>query len=170
VRSCTWYKVCHSITEDRSFSCDSNLKKKKKKFLNAREYRRCHQIWRIQRNWQHRVHKTKKKKTRNTICVGHHYVQTNTNNANKTLALLHKTGGNIGFVLKSLNLTDSIISYQCFLCPWIVHFCFPLQLSFMLFFLFFFIMYPTIVKAYDGDIFQRVFSANVENQGSITST
>ena len=31
-------------------------------------------------------------------------------------------------------------------------------------------MYPTIAKAYDGDIFQKVFSANVENQGSITST
>ena len=34
----------------------------------------------IQRNWQHRVHnKTKTNKTKhNTICVGHHYTQTNT--------------------------------------------------------------------------------------------
>ena len=33
------------------------------------------QTWTIQRNWQHRVHKTKKNKTKkyNTICVGHHY-------------------------------------------------------------------------------------------------
>ena len=34
-----------------------------------------------------RVHKTKKKKTKykhNTICVGHNYTQTNTNDVNKT--------------------------------------------------------------------------------------
>ena len=53
-----------------------------------------------QRNWQHMgtqdeekhretgniwVHKTKKTKQKhNAICVGHHYAQTNTNNANKT--------------------------------------------------------------------------------------
>jgi hypothetical protein len=35
---------------------------------------------------QHRVHKTKQ--TQNTICVAHHYAQTNTNNVNKTRALL----------------------------------------------------------------------------------
>ena len=29
----------------------------------------------------------------NTICVGHHYTQTNTNNVNKTWALLQTTGG-----------------------------------------------------------------------------
>ena len=29
----------------------------------------------------------------NAICVGHHYAQTNTNNVNKTLALLQTTGG-----------------------------------------------------------------------------
>jgi len=32
----------------------------------------------IQRNWQHRWRKTKQK--HNTICVGHYYAQTNTNN------------------------------------------------------------------------------------------
>ena len=41
----------------------------------------------------------------NTICVGHHYEQTNTNNWNKTLALLQTTGGkdeqNIVFLRKS---------------------------------------------------------------------
>jgi phage-related protein len=41
----------------------------------------------------------------NTICVGHHYEQTNTNNLNKTLALLQTTGGkdeqNIVFLRKS---------------------------------------------------------------------
>ena len=29
----------------------------------------------------------------NTICVGHHYAQTNTNNVNKTWAFLQTTGG-----------------------------------------------------------------------------
>jgi hypothetical protein len=41
----------------------------------------------------------------NIICVGHHYEQTNTNNLNKTLALLQTTGGkdeqNIVFLRKS---------------------------------------------------------------------
>ena len=41
----------------------------------------------------------------NTICVGHHYEQANTNNVNKTWSLLQTTGGkdepNIGFMLKS---------------------------------------------------------------------
>ena len=35
------------------------------------------QKWTIQRNQQHRVHKTKKKNPKqkhNTICVGHHYI------------------------------------------------------------------------------------------------
>ena len=30
--------------------------------INVREYRRANQKWTIKRNWQHRVHKTKKKK------------------------------------------------------------------------------------------------------------
>jgi hypothetical protein len=33
------------------------------------------------------------KQKHNTICVGHHYAQTNTNNVNKTWALLQTTGG-----------------------------------------------------------------------------
>jgi len=40
----------------------------------------------IQRNLQHKVHKTKKNKTKhNTICVGHHFTQTNTNKVNKDM-------------------------------------------------------------------------------------
>ena len=35
----------------------------------------------------------KQKKKHNTICVGHHYTQANTNNVNKTCALLQTTGG-----------------------------------------------------------------------------
>jgi len=38
--------------------------------------------------WQHWVHKTQDKdrqsKKHNTICVGHHYMQTNTKKVNKT--------------------------------------------------------------------------------------
>ena len=37
---------------------------------------------------------TRRRKTKhNTICVGHHYAQTNTNNLNKTWGLLQTTGG-----------------------------------------------------------------------------
>jgi len=60
----------------------------------VREYRRGNQKRTIRWHWQHRVHKTKKNKQKNIIiCVGHHYAQTNTNNANKTFALLQTTGG-----------------------------------------------------------------------------
>jgi hypothetical protein len=58
------------------------------------KHRETGNIWytrrrKTQRNWQHMVHKTKKTKQRhNIICVGHHYAQTNTNNVNKTWALL----------------------------------------------------------------------------------
>ena len=49
---------------------------------NVREYRKYNQQWTIQRN---RIH-TK-------ICVEHHKMQKNTNNANKTRVLLQTTGG-----------------------------------------------------------------------------
>jgi len=56
--------------------------------INGRENRRDNQEWTIQRKWQHWVHKTKgedtQNKKHNTICVGHRYVQINTNNVNKT--------------------------------------------------------------------------------------
>jgi hypothetical protein len=61
--------------------------------INVREYRKYNQKWTIQRNLQHRVHNTKTKKKHNTICVGHHYAQTNTNNVNKTWSLIQTTGG-----------------------------------------------------------------------------
>ena len=49
--------------------------------INFREYRRCNNKLTIQRNWQHRVHKTKKNKAKtHTICVRHHYMQKNANN------------------------------------------------------------------------------------------
>ena len=41
--------------------------------------------WTIQRNCQHRVSKTQdeEKQKHNTICVEHHYTQTNTNNVKR---------------------------------------------------------------------------------------
>ena len=60
--------------------------------MNSTEYRRGNKKRTIHRDCQHRVHKTNTNKTK-TICVGHHYAQTNTNNVNKTCALLQITGG-----------------------------------------------------------------------------
>ena len=73
--------------------------------INAREYRWGNQKWTRQRNWQHRVTKTKYKQNKNTTqYVGHHSTQTNTNNVNKTWALLQTTAGknepNIVFMRK----------------------------------------------------------------------
>ena len=49
--------------------------------------------------------KDEEKQNKNTICVGYHYMQTNTNNINKAWALLRITGGtdepNIVFMQKS---------------------------------------------------------------------
>jgi len=42
-------------------------------------------------SWHTRPRQIKQK--HNTICNGHHYMQTNTNNVNKTWALLQTTGG-----------------------------------------------------------------------------
>jgi hypothetical protein len=53
--------------------------------INVREYRRGNNNCSIQSNWQHRA--------QNTIYVGHHYTQTNTNNVNKTWAVLQTTRG-----------------------------------------------------------------------------
>ena len=50
-------------------------------YINVKEYRRGNQKWTIQRNWQHWVRYTRRRKTKqkhNTICVGHRYSQTNT--------------------------------------------------------------------------------------------
>ena len=55
--------------------------------INVREHQRAikNEEANIQRNWQHRAHKTKKTSTKNnTICVGRQYTQTNINNVNKT--------------------------------------------------------------------------------------
>jgi len=75
--------------------------------ISVRKYRRSNQIWTIQRNWHHMVNKTNKKKQKNSnrICVWHWYAQVNTNNVNKTWALLQTAGGkdepNIVFMWKS---------------------------------------------------------------------
>ena len=68
--------------------------------INVREYPRGNNKWTIQRNWQNRAHKAYCvlfvlcfKHKQYTICVGHHYAQTNTNNVNETWSLLQTTGG-----------------------------------------------------------------------------
>ena len=64
------------------------------------------------KNWKSRetgyIGYTRRRKTKqkhHTTCVEHHYMQTNTNNVNKTWALLQTTGGkdepNIVFMRKS---------------------------------------------------------------------
>ena len=74
--------------------------------INVREYRRGNQKRTIREafNTDHtRRRKTKQK--HNTICVGHHYWQANTNNVNKTWALPQTTVGkdalNIVLIQKS---------------------------------------------------------------------
>jgi hypothetical protein len=61
------------------------------------------QIWQVRETGKTKKNKTKQK--HNTICFGHHYAQTNTNNVNKTWSLLQTTGGkdepNIVFMRKS---------------------------------------------------------------------
>jgi hypothetical protein len=42
---------------------------------------------------RHKMKTHKKKIKHNTICVGHHYMQTNTNNVKKTWTILQTTGG-----------------------------------------------------------------------------
>ena len=74
--------------------------------MNVREYRRSNQKRTIQRNWQHRVHKTKKNKakTQHNMCWTPLYAN-KTNNVNKTYTLLQITGvkdePNIVFMWKS---------------------------------------------------------------------
>jgi hypothetical protein len=54
--------------------------------INVREYRRGNQYRTIQRNGNivyTRHDEEKQNKTHNTICVGHHYIQTNRNNINQ---------------------------------------------------------------------------------------
>ena len=82
--------------------------------MYVKEYRRGNQKLTIQRNGQHRVHRKTKQK-HNTICLGHHYVQTNTSNVNKTCSLLQTTGGknepNIVFMQKSYQTPTVLLVY-----------------------------------------------------------
>ena len=69
--------------------------------------------------WYTRRRKPKQK--RNTIFVGHHYAQTNTNNVNKTCALLQTTGGkdDPNIVFKSVHLYFIYISFHIILLSYI---------------------------------------------------
>jgi hypothetical protein len=57
--------------------------------INVRDYWRDNQKWTIQRNWQHRVHKTSTKQKQHNMCWTH-YTQANTINVNTTWAILQK--------------------------------------------------------------------------------
>ena len=81
--------------------------------INVREQHRRNKKWAIQRNWHHRVHKTKKNKTKtqHTIC----WTPLHTYNVNKTWALQQTTGGkdepNIVFLMrKSHYLSQHLIT------------------------------------------------------------
>ena len=54
---------------------------------------------------------TRRRKTKpkhNTICIGHHYARKNTNNVNKTLALLQTTGGKDARICDILSFNSNI--------------------------------------------------------------
>ena len=74
--------VSHFLVSLLNVFSSSNITKK----INVSENRRDKQEWTLQRNWQHGIHKTQDKQSykHNTICVGHHCTQTNTNEVNKT--------------------------------------------------------------------------------------
>ena len=53
----------------------------------------------------------------NTICVGHHYTQTNTNNVNKTCALLQTTGGKNVIILFIFPFLSFVLTSNTILYP-----------------------------------------------------
>jgi len=60
---------CDVITGHISIEHDKAMVSKREKYMykhriSDREYRRGNQTWTTQRNWQHRVHKAKKNKTK----------------------------------------------------------------------------------------------------------
>ena len=63
------------------------------------------------------IQSTQYEEKHNTIYVGHHYMQTNTNNVYKTWALLQTTGGKeepntVFIVLENATLTSNLEIYQ----------------------------------------------------------
>ena len=60
--------------------------------INVREYRRANEKSGETGNTGH-TRRRKAKQNYNTICLGYHYTQTNTNNIIKTCDLLQATGG-----------------------------------------------------------------------------
>ena len=62
---------CMQVSMLDIFKCQEKFEAKMScHYINAREYRRGNQSWTIQRNWQHRVQKTKnfKAKTQHNMC------------------------------------------------------------------------------------------------------
>jgi hypothetical protein len=98
------HRLLATFNKNKKFNSDSLYG------INVREYRRGNQKWKIQRNWQQCTQSEGKTK-HNTICVGHHYTQRNTNSVNKTWALLQTVIDTLRIPLK--------ISGNAFMChPW----------------------------------------------------
>ena len=55
------------------------------------DIKKGNQKCKVQRNWQHRIHRIKTK--HNAICVGQYYTPANRNNVDETRALLQTTEG-----------------------------------------------------------------------------
>ena len=77
-------------------------------YINVREYRKGNQKGHYKETGNKVYRRRRKTKEKNTsICVGHHYTQTHTNNVNKTCTLLQTTGckdePNIVFICENRN-------------------------------------------------------------------
>ena len=64
--------------------------------INDREYRRGNKKWTTRETSHTRRRNTKQK--HNTICDGHYFAQTNTNNVNNAWALLQTKGGKVSII------------------------------------------------------------------------
>ena len=87
-----------------------------KKILNkVEEYRRNNQKWTIQRNWQHRVHTTKKNKTKTTQYVLDTIIRKQTtNNVNKTKIILTQAYVTLVNTVVSNHVnSDHVPSFSC---------------------------------------------------------
>jgi hypothetical protein len=87
------------------------------KSINDRECWRGNTKWIIHRNWQQdkekEKNKNKNKNKPNPMCVGHHCLQANTNNVNKTWALLQIIGGKDEHNINAYYNNISFVNFQC---------------------------------------------------------
>jgi hypothetical protein len=82
---------------------------------NVRQYRKGNRKWTIQRNWQHRVHKTKKNKTKtqHTMCYENCYQR-----SQQVVHIIYKPVLEIHYVLSKYQVYVSqsyclLLTFQC---------------------------------------------------------